>query len=146
MKEDMPFKQRARRKQNMSKKFTGPNVDRRRLIDGPPLRGHVVQHSDAHHLLIIDGVVVPCTPTEYSLLLPLLEHVEEHVPFALLLNNASCMNRQTRRSLTQYMSRIRAKLWSFGFDIFCITGYGYTLLALPAESSEHEHESKRQTV
>lgn len=101
-----------------------------------------MQHNDTHHLLIIDGVVVPCTPTEYALLLQLLEHVEEHVPFTHLLNGACAgfVNRQTRRTLTQYMSRVRAKLWAFGFDIFCITGYGYTLLMLPPESSEYEYQ------
>lgn len=119
------------------------NSDRRsaaqahpRLIDGPPLRGHAVQYSDSHHLLLIDGVIIPCTPTEYRLLMQLLHHAEHHVPFARLLSaiHTGPLDRSGRRVLSQYMSRMRAKVWPFGFDIFCITGYGYTLLPKTTES------------
>lgn len=124
----------------MRKKAIVPVVEQQPLVDGPPLRGHVVQHSDPHHLLIIDGVVVACTPTEYAMLMQLIEHVDEHVSFTRLVNGTfvGFVDRQMRRSLTQSMSRVRAKLWVFGFDIFCITGYGYTLLPVPSAPPEQE--------
>ncbi len=93
-------------------------VDHIRLIEGPNIQGHVVQHSDTHHLLIIDGVVVSCTPTEYPLVACAFQ---------------SSLNPGTRRCLTQHMSRVRSKLWPFGLDILCITGYGYTLLPIPSK-------------
>jgi len=100
------------------------------LAQGPPIPGHRVQHSDAHHLLIIDDTVVPCTPAEYALLLPLLNALGTVVPLATLagMTGQSPQNRQTRRTLTQRISRLRAKLWPFDLDIYCLTGYGYLLL------------------
>src|SRR5947208_13159317 len=47
-------------------------VEGLRLMNGPTIQGHGVQHSDAHCLLIIDAILVPCTPTEYALLMSLL--------------------------------------------------------------------------
>ncbi len=110
-------------------------VDHIRLIEGPSILGHVVQHSDTQHLLIIDGVVVSCTPTEYPLLIHMLNQSEGYVAFAPLVACAfnSSLNPGTRRCLTQHMSRVRSKLWPFGLDILCITGYGYTLLPIPSK-------------
>jgi DNA-binding response OmpR family regulator len=108
-----------------------PSAGSVRLLAGPALAGHRVQHSDAHHLLIIDDTVVPCTPAEYALLMPLLDAVGTVVPLAKLaaLSGQAPGTRQTRRTLTQRMSRLRAKLWPFDLDICCLTGYGYLLLA-----------------
>ncbi len=115
-----------------------PHAGPVRLAEGPPLPGHRVQHSDAHHLLIIDETVVPCTPAEYVLLLPLLDAVGTVVPLARLaaMTGQSAQNRQTRRTLTQRISRLRAKLWPFDLDIFCLTGYGYLLLVTAQPASE----------
>jgi len=114
-----------------------PVVDRLRLVEGPPIQGHIVQHSDPHRLLVIDGVVVSCTPTEYSLLMCLLQQSGGYVAFAPLVECAfqSPLNRSTRRSLTQHISRVRTKLWPFGFDVCCLTGYGYLLLSLPVQQA-----------
>ncbi|GAC1613988.1 MAG: hypothetical protein NVS4B7_05790 [Ktedonobacteraceae bacterium] len=102
-----------------------------------------MQHSEALHLLIIDGVIVSCTPTEYQLLMRLLQHVEGHVPFAQLLScaYASALDRSSRRILTQHMSHVRAKLWPFDLDVLCINGYGYTLLIRPAEKTGQEQKT-----
>ena len=51
-----------------------------RLLERPQLQGHRIQYSDALHLLIIDETVIPCTPTEYSILQTLLQHAGEGVP------------------------------------------------------------------
>jgi DNA-binding response OmpR family regulator len=102
------------------------------------LHGHHVQHSDVRHLVIIDEVIVPCTPTEYALLVPLLSHAGEVVPFPHLLGLSvqQPLTRSTRRSLTQRMSRLRARLWPFDMDILCLNGYGYLLLARSNEQNE----------
>ena len=129
-----------------------------RLEAGPVVPGHRVQHNAPHHLLVIDHAIVPCTPTEYALLLYLLHHIGESIPFATLLallhthpqsdaeeqkesseqhrqEEHQRSDRQARRLLTQHMSRLRAKLWPLGLDILCLVGHGYVLHAttLPPE-------------
>jgi len=85
--------------------------------------------------LIIDGAVVSCTPTEYPLLMQMLRQGQGCVSFRQLVEGAfqSALTPSTRRSLTQHMSRVRAKLWPFGFDILCIIGYGYMMLTISSE-------------
>ena len=115
-----------------------PRAEPVRLAQGPPVPGHRVQHSDAQHLLIIDDTVVPCTPAEYRLLLPLVDAMGTVVPLATLagITGLPLHNRHTRRILTQHISRLRAKLWPFALDIYCLTGYGYLLLATTREAGE----------
>ncbi len=111
------------------------NLDALRLAEGPHLAGYVIQHSDVYRLLIIDGAVVRCTPTEYALLMRLLQQSERHLAFALL---EQCLfkrslNCNPRSALIRHMRRIRPKLWPFGLDILSITGYGYMLHATRPE-------------
>jgi DNA-binding response OmpR family regulator len=115
-----------------------PEIASLQQVDRQQLHGHLVQHSDAQHLLLIDGAVVPCTPTEYDVLMPLLKLAGEPVPFSHLLGG---QGRQTltqgiRRGLTQQMSRLRARLWPFGLDILCLNSYGYLLLSRSNEQAE----------
>ena len=115
-----------------------PHAGSVRLVEGPAIAGHRVQHSDAHHLLIIDDTVVPCTPAEYALLMPLLDAVGTVVPLtrlAAVTGQRPC-SRQTRRTVIQRISRLRAKLWPFDLDIYCLTGYGYLLLATAPSTSD----------
>lgn len=125
---------------NASSLFSGSSATQTipcepRLVEGPVVAGHHIQHSDAQHLLIIDESVVPCTPTEYTLLIPLLHHAGTGLSFAQLLGEAESkrISHHTRRLLTQHMSRLRAKLWPFALDILCLTGYGYLVQAVPQE-------------
>jgi len=107
------------------------------LLERPQLRGHRIQYSDALHLLVIDETVIPCTLTEYSLLQALLQHAGEGVPIHRLLARPAVppVEWHTRRNLTQHISRLRARLWPFGLDILCLTGYGYLLLARSHEQA-----------
>jgi DNA-binding response OmpR family regulator len=107
------------------------------LLERPQLHGHRIQYSDALHLLIIDETVIPCTPTEYSLLQALLQHAGEGVPINRLLGRPAkqAVEWHTRRNLTQHISRLRARLWPFDLDILCLTGYGYLLLARSHEQA-----------
>lgn len=118
-----------------------PEVTSLQQMDRPQLQGHLVQYSDTQYLLIIDGAIVPCTPTEYDVLMPLLKHAGEPVSFPRLLGKQGQV-RQTltqgmRRSLTQQMSRLRARLWPYGLDILCLNSYGYLLLSRSNEQVEH---------
>lgn len=133
---------------NASSPFSGGSATQTipcepRLVEGPVVEGHHIQHSDAQHLLIIDETVVPCTPTEYALLMPLLHHAGGGLSFAQLLGEAESkpLTQHTRRLLTQHMSRLRAKLWPFALDILCLTGYGYLLQVVPEERREDDGAS-----
>ncbi len=112
-----------------------PDVASLQQIERPQLQGHQVQYSDAQHLLLIDGAVVPCTPGEYDLLMPLLKVAGEPVSFAHLLGTLgrTKLTRSLRNGLTQQMSRLRGRLWPFGLDILCLNSYGYLLLCRPDE-------------
>ena len=115
-----------------------PEVASLQQVERPQLQGHLVQHSDAQHLLLIDGAIVPCTPGEYDLLIPLLKHAGEPVSFPRLLGRQGrqTLTQSIRRGLTQQMSRLRARLWPFGLDILCLNSYGYLLLSRSNEQAE----------
>jgi DNA-binding response OmpR family regulator len=115
-----------------------PEVTSLQQVERSQLQGHHVQHSDTQHLLIIDGAVVPCTPSEYDLLMPLLKHAGEPVSFTLLLDKQGqkTLTRSIRHGLTQQMSRLRGRLWPFGLDILCLNSYGYLLLSRSNEQGE----------
>ena len=108
-----------------------------RLLERPQLHGHRIRYSAELHLVVIDEAVIPCTPTEYSLLQALLDRAGEGVPINLLLGRSAGqpVEWHTRRNLTQHISRLRARLWPFGLDILCLTGYGYLLLARSNEQA-----------
>jgi DNA-binding response OmpR family regulator len=112
-----------------------PEVASLQQVERSQLKGHLVQYSDAQHLLLIDGAILSCTPTEFNLLLPLLKHAGEPVPFARLLSRQQ-LTQGMRRGLTQQMSRLRARLWPFGLDILCLNSYGYLLLSRSDEQFE----------
>ena len=121
-----------------------PEVAPLQQVERPQLKGHLVQHSDAQHLLLIDGVVLPCTPGEYNLLMPLLKHAGEPVSFPRLLGRQrrQTLTRGIRRGLTQQMSRLRGRLWPFGLDILCLNSYGYLLLCRLDELADDRATSK----
>jgi DNA-binding response OmpR family regulator len=115
-----------------------PEVASLQKVERPQLQGFLVQHSVAQHLLLIDGVIVPCTPGEYDLLMPLLKHAGEPVSFPRLLGRQGqqTLTQSIRRGLTQQMSRLRGRLWPFGLDILCLNSYGYLLLSRSNELTE----------
>jgi len=118
------------------------NKEALRLKEGPQLVGHVVQHSDTYRLLVIDGAIMHCTPTEYALLMRLLQQNERHLPFDLL-EPCLCMRSPSgnpRSALIRHMRRLRPKLWPYGLDILSITSYGYMLHATQLEHPVQEPE------
>src|SRR5438552_5532236 len=113
-----------------------------KLKDGPSLVGHTIQHSDTYRLLVFDGAIMHCTPTEYALLMRLLQQNERHLPFDLLEPCLSMRspNGNPRSALIRHMRRLRPKLWPYGLDILSITSYGYMLHATPLEQSVPEQD------
>jgi len=113
-------------------------------VERPQLQGHQVRYSDPQHLVLIDGAVVPCTPGEYDLLMPLLKHAGEPVSFPRLLGTRghTTLTRTLRHGLTQQMSRLRGRLWPFGLDILCLNSYGYLLLCRLDELADDRATSK----
>jgi len=73
-----------------------------RLLERPQLQEHRIQYSDALHLLIIDETVIPCTPTEYSLLQTLLQHAGEGVSIKTSLHGTSGHIARFRVTTTSY--------------------------------------------
>ncbi len=116
-----------------------PEVMALQQVERTQLHRHQVQHSDTQHVVIIDGVVVPCTPTEYGLLVPLLYNAGEAVRYTHLLGMSGQppLTRSIRLSLTRHISRLCARLWPFGLDIVCLIGYGYLLLSRPNGQAEN---------
>jgi DNA-binding response OmpR family regulator len=109
-----------------------------RQLEHPRLREHQVWYNDQQHLLIVDGVVIACTPSEYDVLLMLLRTTGEPVSFARLVyrDTQHPLVLGPRHRLTQRISRLRARLWPLGLDILCLTGFGYMLLARSTEQAE----------
>ena len=109
-----------------------------KFAEGPTLAGHIMQHRDALHLLIIDGVIVPCTPTEYPLVMHLLQQADQQHSLEFLLQwvRQHASSRCTKNSLRRHIRSLRAKLRPFGLDILCIIGYGYMIHATSLDESQ----------
>jgi DNA-binding response OmpR family regulator len=107
------------------------------------IAGHVVQYRESHRLLLIDGKRLDCTPTEYSLLLCLLEQCGHPVPFAYLVQRGlrSPLDRCSRHSLTQHIVRLRRKLQPFGMQLHSVTVVGYQLFVEPVTCISSQQEA-----
>lgn len=80
------------------------------------------------HSLIIHGVKIRLTKTEYRLLYP-LRHSSPltYDELAHIVYNCS-IDKHTRMMIDKHIDRIRSKLRNSGIYIYCILGYGYLLL------------------
>ncbi len=109
-----------------------------RQLEHPQLQEHQVWYNDQQHLLIVDSIVIDCTPSEYDVLLLLLRAAGEPVPFARLVyrDTHRPLALGPRHRLSQRVSRLRGRLWPVGLDILCLTGFGYMLLTRSSEQAE----------
>ena len=107
-------------------------------LEHPQLQEHQVWYNDLQHLLIVDSVVIDCTPSEYDVLLRLLRAAGEPVSFARLAYRDAhrTLALGPRHRLSQRVSRLRGRLWPLGLDILCLTGFGYMLLTRSSEQAE----------
>ena len=106
------------------------------VCEGPAIRGHSISHIDSLSILQIDGAAIAFTPTEYTLVMLLLQQqeklqkntnelIEFYVTFEDLQRSAA---RPTRSLLSRHIYNASAKLWSAGLSIARVDGYGYVIL------------------
>lgn len=104
--------------------------------EGPSVRGHRIQHIETLSILVIDGVAIELTPTEYIIVISLLrqlenlqkstkEPIEIFVSFDELRERASLNNRTL---LAKHIYNASAKLWAAGMSIARVDGYGYSIV------------------
>lgn len=104
--------------------------------EGPKIRGHRVQYIETLFILVIDGVALEFTPTEYRLVMRLLrqvehlqkntqESVEIFVSYEELQQSASLNNRTL---IARHIYNASAKLWVVGMSITRVDRYGYAII------------------
>jgi DNA-binding response OmpR family regulator len=97
----------------------------------PPIGDHHIQRSDEHKALIIDHKMGKFTPTEYRLLIPLLNG-QPVSDISLIQEAFTCdASPQIRKSMEKHIDNIRSKLHLCGLTIHRITKFGYVLLEAP---------------
>lgn len=101
------------------------------LVPCLSIGAHRIQRNDESRILVVDSLIIKFTPTEYRLLLPLLN--ERVVADAVLAREAFfCeLDRHVQKNLDKHIDRIRHKLRLVGFGVHRISKYGYILLATP---------------
>lgn len=99
------------------------------------LDGLVVQRNDAHRMLIIAGRWIQLSPTQYALLVPLLEHFGHPVSHAEIYRHAfgSSYSARDARRTYYHIDKLRPRLSPFGLMIRTIIDHGYMLLREPPE-------------
>ena len=99
------------------------------LITCPPIGKRRIQRNDEARALIVDGMLKRFTPTEYRLLVLLLEG--QPIPDADLVKQVSSYqgDSRVRENLDKHIDKLRCKLRTFGLSIHRVTKYGYILLA-----------------
>ena len=97
------------------------------LVELTMVNNHTLQRCDAACLLLVDyKKVLLFTPTEYRLLLLLLTHLTETLPFEDFFPDSFAFERD-RAILFKHMTHLREKITWLGLDIVCCNGYGYTM-------------------
>jgi DNA-binding response OmpR family regulator len=101
------------------------------------LDGLVVQRNDAHRMLIIAGRWIQLSPTQYALLVPLLEHFGHPVSHAEIYQRAfgSSYSARDARRTYYHIDKLRPRLSPFGLIIRSVIDHGYMLLREPQEES-----------
>ena len=84
-------------------------------------------HSD-RRAITVNGLTIPLTLTEYSLLWPLRDG--QPMTYASLARVAYSytLDSKIRTMMDKHVDRIRGKLRGTGIYIYCVLGYGYMLL------------------
>jgi DNA-binding response OmpR family regulator len=99
------------------------------------LDGLVVQRNDTHRMLIIAGRWIQLSPTQYALLVPLLEHFGHPVSHADIYRRAfgSSYSARDARRTYYHIGKLRPRLSPFGLLIRTVIDHGYMLLREPQE-------------
>lgn len=101
------------------------------LVSCSPIGTHHLWRSNESRAVIVDSVMIRFTPTQYRLLIPLLNG--SPVTDSVLVREAlSCdLKVLGRENLEKHIDKIREKLRPSGLNIYRIVDYGYVLLAIP---------------
>jgi DNA-binding response OmpR family regulator len=95
-----------------------------------------IEWDTPQHSLIIQGVKIKLTKTEYRLLYP-LRHGSPLTYEELAYTVYNCAtDKHTRMMIDKHIDRIRSKLRNSGIYIYCILGYGYLLLSDESRKEE----------
>ena len=99
------------------------------LVSCSSIGTHCIQRNDECRIVVIDGIVIKFTPTQYRLLVLLLEG--RPVADAQLLRATLTCGEDSpiSRVLEKHIEKIRSKLRLYGLTIHRIAKYGYLLLA-----------------
>ena len=93
-----------------------------------------MQRNDAHRMLIIAGRWIHLSPTQYALLVPLLEHYGQPVSHAEIYWRASAPHTRLDVRRTYYhIDKLRPRLSPYGLLIRTVIDHGYMLLREPEE-------------
>lgn len=105
------------------------------LIDLAVVGNHRIQKLDQATLLLIDGTkAILFTPTEYRMVIPMLQDIGEPVPFEQLIEVKGTFDRKRDRELFhRHITSIRKKLRPLGLWVRCVTNYGYLTMAEPKQ-------------
>ena len=99
------------------------------LVSCSSIGTHCIQQNDKCRIVLIDSIVIKFTPTEYRLLVPLLEGWAvadaEFIQTVLTCDT----NSQIYKALEKHIENIRSKLRLHGLNIHRVAKYGYLLLA-----------------
>jgi len=97
------------------------------LISCPPIGTHTLQRNDGTRTLVVDNPVVQFTPTEYRLLLPLLQGQPLSDTELAQAAFSRGIDSLVRNSLDKHIDNIRGKLEPLGLPIYRLRRYGYVL-------------------
>jgi DNA-binding response OmpR family regulator len=98
------------------------------LIICPSIGTHHIQRNDENRVVIVDHLMIRFTPTEYRLVLLLLNG--QVAPDSTLMQAAfHCeISLQTRENLDKHIDKIRSKLRPSNLNVHRVAKYGYILL------------------
>lgn len=101
------------------------------LLHFSTVYGHTISRLDSLRTLLIDGDLVRFTPTEYRLLIPILEERGTPIPFRHLTRSVLQRDpdRDARRLLDKHIDHIRSKIRPYGLNVHSVARFGYVLLA-----------------
>jgi len=105
------------------------------LISCPQIGTHTLQRNDETRTLVVDNQVVQFTPTEYRLLLPLLQGQpvsDTELSQATFYRRVDSLVRQ---SLEKYIDNIRGKLEHLGLSVYGTKYGGRTVFKLDFPST-----------
>ncbi len=97
------------------------------LIPCPPIGTHTLQRNDETRTVIVDNQVIQLTPTEYRLLLPLLQGQPLSDTDLAQAAFSREIDSLVRESLEKHIDKIRGKLQALGISIYRLRRYGYVL-------------------